>query len=523
MTTLTNLAIAGLFVLSVAPQTRPAPPAPDPVQPRTKLVVLVVVDQMRVDYLKYYDAKISGGFRRLQTGAVYTQAFYPYASTETAQGHSTMVTGESPSVSGIVGDSWYDRGRKGPAVAAGESPDHPLIGGAARGGSPEQLLVPTVGDQMKKRDRRSLVLAASWKRYCAMLMAGRHGDAGYWLDESTGQMVTSDYYLQAYPSWVDAFNATDPTKAYFGKDWLGHKFSTRPQPDAMFRARVKESPYGNDILLDFVTRLVNNTPLGQDSVPDFLGVSFSSVDAVGHAYGPFTPELDDTFLQQDRQLGLFMQALDARVGPGNWTMALVADHGVAELPEKVKARGGDAGRIDAVKLRAAVAHDLTVRVGPDAERLIEAVESPEFYLDYAEAGRRGIDAPTLERAVADVAMKQPGIAKAYTRNEIMSAAPNSDPILRAIAEGFYPGRSGDIYLVVKPNYIFRGATGTSHGTPYEYDQHVPLIFYGAGIVPGTHNERVVINDLAPTLAYLADAQMPALPGRVLSNALALKR
>ena len=252
-------------------------------------------------------------------------------------------------------------------------------------------------------------------------------------------------------------------------------------------------------------------------------MSFSGTDYVGHAYGPFSPELDDTFLQTDRQLGSLMAALDARVGAGNWTMALVADHGAAELPEQVKARGGDAGRINATAFRAAVAKDLTARVGPDADRLIEAVEMPEFYLDYAEASRRGISAPALERAVADVVMAQPGIARAYTRNEIMSAAPNSDPTLRAVAEGFYAGRSGDIYIIVKPNYIFYGATGTTHGTPYEYDAHVPLIFYGAGIAKGTHNERVVINDLAPTLAALADVQMPGAPGRVLTNALTMKK
>jgi uracil-DNA glycosylase family 4 len=274
---------------------------------------------------------------------------------------------------------------------------------------------------------------------------------------------------------------------------------------------------------NFTTKLLTNTPLGQDTVPDFLGVSFSATDHVGHAYGPFTPELDDTFLQTDRQLGAFMQSLDARVGAGNWTMALLADHGVSEVPEKVKARGGDAGRINAVAFRAALGKDLTIRVGPDADRLFEAVEAPELYLDYAEAGRRGIDAPTLERAVKEVALKQPGIARAYTRNEIMSAAPNSDPMLRAVAEGFNAGRSGDIYLIVKPNWIFWTATGTTHGTPYEYDQHVPLIFYGAGISKATHNERVTISDLAPTLAVLADVQMPQLPGRVLANALAPRR
>ena len=510
--------MAVLLVASLAART-PAPQGQPAQRNRPRLVVLVVIDQMRADYLQHYDASITGGFRRLQAGgAVYTHAYYPYASTETAQGHTTMVTGESPSVSGVVGDTWYDRGRKTP-VTAGDSREHNLIGGAPRGGSPEQLLVPTLGDIMKIRSPSSLVMATSWKRYCAVLMAGMHGDAAYWFDTTTGQMVTSDYYARVYPAWVGAFSTADPTRAYFGKEWLGHKFSTRPAPDAQFRTAVGQSPYGNQMLLDFATQLLANTQLGQDSVPDFLGVSFSSTDLVGHLYGPFTPELDDTFLQTDKYLGAFMASLDARVGAGNWTMALVADHGVAELVEQVKARGEDAGRINAAAFRTALVKDLTARVGPDADRLIEAVETPELYLDYAEATRRGIDAHTLERAVADIAMKQPGIAKAFTRSEIMGAAPTSDPLLRAVAEGFYAGRSGDIYVIVKPNYVFYGATGTTHGTPHEYDAHVPLIFYGSGIAKGIHNERVVINDLTPTLAAVADVQMPALPGRVLTDAI----
>ena len=507
--------VSALVVLVVA---SPAPPAAQPAAARPKLIVLAVVDQMRADYLEKYEAELSGGFRRLMSdGAVFTQAFYPYASTQTAQGHATMLTGQSPSVSGIVGDSWYDRQTR-LAVAAGESLHHKLVGGLPGGGSPEQLLVHTLGDVMKETDPRTLVVTASWKRYAAVMTGGQHPDAAYWFDSPTGHMVTSDYYLHAYPAWVDAFNAEDPTARYFGKEWLGHRLGAGAAPDQAFRDGLRATPYPNEILLEFARRILANTQLGRDDTPDLLVVSFSDLDYVGHAYGPETPEFDDAFRQTDRQLGELMQALDERVGQGAWTLALVADHGAALLPEKMKARGEDAGRIDARAFRAAVVTELSSK-WPEADRLVAAYNPPEFYLDYAEAARRGVDAATLEAGFADAIRKQPAIAKVYTRSQIMGAASSSDPILLAIANGFQPWRSGDVYMVQKPNYIFWGGSGTTHGTPYEYDQHVPLIFFGQGITKGVRAEHVLINDLAPTLAALVGVQMPGVPGHVLQGAL----
>jgi predicted AlkP superfamily pyrophosphatase or phosphodiesterase len=489
--------------------------------PRTKLLVLVVIDQMRADYLQQYSARLSsGGFKRLTAeGAVFTHAYYPYASTETAQGHSVMLSGQSPRVTGIVGDTWYDR-RFGTTVTAGESADHRLVGGIPRGGSPEQLLVHTLGDALKAQDSRTRVVTASWKRYAAVLMGGQHADAAYWFDAPSGQMVTSDYYRADYPAWVRELNAGDPTAAFFGREWLGHRFGSGTAPTADFRNDLRATPWANDVLLDFATKMVANTDIGRDDVPDVLAVSFSAVDYVGHRYGPETPEMDDTFVQMDRQVGAFLQALDRWVGKGAWTLALVADHGAALLPEKQAARGLDAGRIDARAFRAAVVQELVKRwPGTDPSLLIASVEAPEFYLDYAEGERRGVDAASLERAVADAAARQPGIARAFTRNEILAARAASDPSLRAIFEGYDPGRSGDIYMLVKPNYIFWGATGTHHGTPYEYDQHVPLIFYGAGIAPGSHSDKVLINDLAPTLAASVGVRMPGVTAHPLTNAL----
>jgi predicted AlkP superfamily pyrophosphatase or phosphodiesterase len=265
--------------------------------------------------------------------------------------------------------------------------------------------------------------------------------------------------------------------------------------------------------------MLANTALGRDDAPDLLAVSFSDLDYVGHGYGPETPEFDDAFRQTDRQVGSLMEALDDRVGRGAWTLVLVADHGAALLPEKMTARGEDAGRINARAFRAAVVSELSAK-WKDADQLIAAFNPPEFYLDYAEAARRGIDAQTLENTFADAVRKQPAIATVYTRSQILGAAASSDPILLAVASGFQPWRSGDVYMVQKPNYIFWGGSGTTHGTPYEYDQHVPLIFYGDGIAKGSRGERVLVTDLAPTLAAIAGVTMTGVPGHVLQGAVA---
>lgn len=486
--------------------------------PRPKLLVLVVIDQMRADYLDQYRSTLSKGFRQITTdGAVYTEAFFPYASTETAQGHATMLSGQPPSVSGIVRDSWYDRDARTVAVA-GASSRYALLDGAARGGSPEQLLVETLGDAMKKRDPRTIVLSASWKRYAAVMLGGKRADAAYWFDAPSGNITTSRYYQDRLPGWVDGFNARNLTGQYAGRTWMGHLLDTSASSAEGFRDALRPTPFPNEVLLEFVSTLLARTDIGRDNVPDLLAVSFSALDYVGHRYGPHTREFDETLRATDDQLSQLLRLLDERIGRGAWTLALVADHGAAPLPEKARAEGEDAGRIAGRQFTDAVIAEVS-RTFPDARRLIAAVATPEFYLDYDEAERRGIGRAALERAVADAAQKQPGIARAYTRSEILAEESSADPLLHAVGAGFHPKRSGDVYVLVKPHYIFWTGTGTTHGTPYEYDQHVPLVFYGKGIVPGVHRDRVSIIDLAPTLSAIAGVRLEGVPGQVLAAAL----
>ena len=509
------LLLAAIVLGIIALWIRPRGPVETRVTPR--LIVLVVVDQMRVDYLDRYRAEFIGGFKRLlENGAVFTEARYPYARTETAQAHALMLSGQAPSVTGIVSDTWYDR-VAGKDIIAAESTDHPLLDNGRVGGSPEQMLVHTLGDAIKARDRRSMVVSMSWKRYAAVLMGGQHPDAALWFDPATGRFVTSTYYATNYPSWAAACHDHDLTAPYFGRVWVGHRLGEGSAPEERYRTTLRASPFANAILLACASAVLAASGVGGDDQVDVFAVSFSGLDYVGHVYGPETPEFEDTLRAMDRQLGALLDALDMHVGASNYSLALTGDHGAALLPERQVARGEEAGRLDAKAFRAAVVSALATRFG-DADKLIARFEPPEFYLDYAEGQRRGIAPGDLDAAVAAAVRGQPGVAQAYTRSQILAAEGTHDPILRAVALSFHPARSGDVYLVVRPNFIFWGATGTHHGTPYDYDTHVPLIFYGRGFRRAVVPTPVDMRDLAPTLARVAGVELPRVPGRVLEQA-----
>lgn len=486
---------------------------------RPKLVVLVVIDQMRADYFQRYADRFKDGFKRLaDQGAVFSEAHYPYASTKTAEAHALMLSGWSPSGTGIVADQWYDRATKG-TVVAGASSHHKLVGGSGEGGSPEQLLVHTVGDALKEHDSHSIVLAASWKRYAAVLNGGQHPNAAYWFDPASGHMVTSDYYTMSYPSWVQDFNKTDLTAPFFGKTWLTHPMGSGTRPDEPYRTAFRATPYSNEVLLEFAQRLFERSGVGKDSDPDLVAISFSGLDYVGHLYGPETAGFDATIEALDHQVGELLRTLDEQFGAGNYTLALTADHGAALNPEKEKLRGHDAGRLSTDDFRSAVEKAVAGKLQINTP-VIVAFEPPELYLNYAAAGARGVSRQALDRAVAQAIEAQPGIARAYTADEIAIADGSNDALLQAVAAGYYASRSGDIHVLVKPNYIFWGAQGTTHGTPYDYDSHVPLIFFGAQVKPGKIDRPVRVNDLAPTIGRLLKVTFQGDPnGQVLTEAL----
>jgi len=506
------LVVALVMMTSLAPQPRAS--AQRPTGPR--VVVLVVVDQMRADYFQSY--AFTEGFKRLADGgAVFTDAHYDYASTKTAEAHALMLSGWSPSGTGIVGDAWYDR-RTGTNVAAGVSARHKLLNSSGDGGAPEQLLVHTVGDALKQEHPDAIVLATSLKRYAAVLNGGQHPDGAYWFESTTGHFVTSDYYLQEYPAWVTRLNQADLTAPYFGKTWLTHALGTGQAPTNASRNAIQNTPYANDVLLAFAQGLIEGSGVGKDAQPDLVAISFSALDFVGHQYGPETPEFDDTIKAQDRQIGDLLRTLDSVIGEGNYTVAFTADHGAPLRPEAQIARGVDAGRLSTQAFRSEVEKVVTGKLGIVGP-VIAAMSLPEVYLNYGAVAVEGVSRSALDRAVVEAIEVQPGIARAYTVDDVVTAEASSDPFLQAVAEGYYADRSGDIHVLVKPNYIF-SATGTTHGTPYDYDNHVPLILFGAGIKPGQYLEKMRLNDLAPTIGKLLGIQYKGDPqSRVLTDAL----
>jgi len=508
------LAIAATCAAALAP---PVQPPATPSAPR--LAVLVVIDQMRADYFERYADRFTDGFKRLwDHGAVFTDARYTYASTKTAEAHALMLTGWSPSGTGIVADRWYDR-RTGSMVQAAASPHHKLLDSAGEGGSPEQLLVHSVGDALKEQRPESLVLTASWKRYSAVLNGGHHPDGAYWFDETTGHMVTSDYYARAYPPWVGRFAHDDLAAPFFGTKWLTHTLGTGTAPDERYRAAFRNTAFPNAILLGFAKTLVERSGVGTDSTPDLVAISFSGVDYAGHEYGPESPEFDDVILKLDHDLGELLRVLDTRVGAANYVVAMTSDHGAALVPERQKARGIDAGRLNTQAFRETVDKTVASKLGITGP-VLAAFETPELYLNYAGAAAQGVSRSVLDHEVVAAVQAQPGIARAYTVDDIAAAAGAHDPLLDAVVDGYYADRSGDIHVLVKPNYIFWNGGGTTHGTPYEYDSHVPLILMGAGIKPGKYDQRVRPNELAPTIGHLIGIAFKGDPkGRVLTEAL----
>ena len=526
-------------VSSLAPVRPPADPA------RPRLLVLVFFDQFRGDYLtRWAGAFGDGGFRRLMAdGAWFRDCHYPYAYTVTAAGHTSASTGCSPDRHGVVGNDWFDR-----AVGAGVdcvgTDRYERVGSGGRrgprGASPDRLLAPTLADTLKAATRgRGRVVSLSLKDRGAVLPGGRRPDACYWFDPATGEFVTSAYYRDRPHPWVETYNRGRPADRWAGQDWArlrpdldyvrlsgpddgagegrgDGQGRTFPHPfaragSAYYRA-VFNSPFGNELLLGLAERAVEAEGLGTRDVPDLLCLSFSSNDAIGHAWGPDSQEVLDVTLRSDRVVKDLLDTLDERVGAGRYALALTADHGVCPLPETTRARGVTAARVSPAVQGAAVEAYLTGRFGAAAgPRWVEAATGPWVYLNPAAVRARRAKPADVEAALADWLRRQDGVQAAYTRTQLTAGVPAGDPVGRAVARSFHPKRCGDVAWVLKPYYLYSPpvGTGTSHGTPHPYDTHVPLLVYGPGVRTGERSDRVSPQAAAVVLAAAAGLPPPA--------------
>lgn len=555
-----------LMVLVLLLPTYALAQAPSSGNKPVKLAVLLVFDQFRGDYPMRWKAQFGpdGLNRFLDKGAWYANAHYPYALTVTGAGHASLVAGASPSVHGIISNDWVnpvsgeevycatqERYQRVPApvVLEQKSPATGATVSKRKGsGSPERLLAPTLGDSLRPRsDSPSKIAAFSLKDRGAVLPGGVHGNIVYWWDSETGDFVTSTYYRDSVAGWVSEFNAGKPANRWFGTTWnrlrpdLNYNFLAGPDdapgegtgvvkkqgrafphpfpsekevPDKSYYNALYNSPFSNELLADFAMEAVRREKLGQRDVSDLLCISFSANDVVGHTWGPDSHEVLDVTLRTDALLAKIFKDLDSLVGENNYAVVLSADHGVCPLPERARTRGEKtATRIDAVKMSLGLVSHLrkTFQLDEKAKPLINTLDE-NLYLNAKVFAAAGITIVAAREEAARWLRLQEAIGRVYTRDQLESSTATSDELLHRTRLSFHPTNSGD--LVVLPAYgsLFGSsstATGTSHGTPYHYDTHVPLLVYGPGVKAGRRDQRV---SCLSTAAILADfLKVPAPP------------
>ncbi len=476
-----------------------------PRQPR--LVVAIVVDQFRYDYLRRFRADYTSGIKRLMdSGAVFSNARYEHVPTVTAVGHSTFLSGATPAMSGIIANEWWDRSI-GKRVTSVSDENTTLLGGTGPGSSPKRLQQSTVGDELKMSGKGGQVLGISIKDRGAILPSGHMADGAYWFDPRAGAFVSSSFYFTELPSWVRDFNQTKPAAKYIGRDWMGHKMSKNDDLDA--------SPFGNELIESFALAALAAESLGKSPAKtDLLTVSYSSNDYVGHAMGPDAPEVRDMAVRVDKLIGELMRAAEAQAGAGNVLFVFTADHGVAPVPEFNQQRKMPGGRLNVAQERDAVEKALTEQFGASKWIADETDSSIYFNIAGHEMARASI-----ENVAAEALRALPHIFRVYTRTQLLNGELLTDPVGVRVRNGFNASRSADITIVNDPYWI-TGTTGTTHGAPFSYDNHVPLIFLGPGIKPGRYDGNVMVNDVAPTLATMLEIETPSgSVGRVLDEML----
>jgi predicted AlkP superfamily pyrophosphatase or phosphodiesterase len=480
---------------------------------KPKLVVAIVIDQFRYDYLTRFRGEFHAGFDRLLTkGAVFTNANYIHFPTVTAVGHSTFLTGATPSVSGIVGNEWFDREERKRVTSVSDSRTK-LLGGVGEGSSPERLLVSTVGDELKLSDAgRSRVIGISMKDRAAILPAGHAANGAYWFDVKSGNFVSSTYYMKELPGWVRDFNETRAADKYRGGTWLQH---TLPQDPAKLYSALEASPYANELLEGFAEQALVAEQLGKHEDTDLFAVSFSANDYVGHQYGTYSPEEHAVTVETDRILEKLFQAIDRQVGLDNVVVVLTGDHGVSPSAAEVAAAHMPGGHMPGDTIKKAVQAALAKKYG-DGD-WVAASSDLSIYLNQDLVAQKNLDPAEVNRAAAAAAMGVPHIFRAYTREQLAAGAVSGDQVSRRMENGFNLRRSPDMQFVPEPYWIVSGAV-TSHGTPFDYDSHVPVIFMGTGIKAGQYDQTIAVNDIAPTLATILRVETPSgSVGRVLNE------
>ncbi|MDT0294003.1 alkaline phosphatase PafA [Mesonia ostreae] len=518
-----------------------------------KLVVGVVVDQMRYDYLtRFWNHFGEEGFKKLvNEGFTCKNNHYNYIPTYTAPGHASIYTGTSPKNHGIISNSWYDKTSK-KYVYCTDDEQQTSIGTLDAAGlmSPLRLQVTTITDQNRIHTQfKGKTIGIALKDRSSILPAGHTANAAYWFHgKEEGNFITSSFYRNDLPQWVKDFNASNTVQSYL-KPWntlkpidtyiesgpddtdFEHVFEGKERPTFPYDLEtlskendgfdiLKTTPYGNNITTDFAIAAIDGEDLGKDNTTDFLALSYSSPDYIGHSFGVNSKEIQDNYIRLDQDIARLIKNLDEKVGTGNYTLFLTADHGAVHVPNYLKSKKIPAGYVSSRTMRKKIKQFLGEEYGN--LDLLDHISNNQIFFSKENLKKKNIKASDLANELKSFLIAQPHIYKTYTRNEI-GAMSSNDRIMSFVENGFHQQRSGDVVYLYEPGYISYPEMGSTHGSPFTYDTHVPLIFYGNGIQKGQTFAKTQIIDIAPTLSALLGIAFPsAITGNVLQEVIEKK-
>lgn len=504
---------------------------------RPKLVVGIVVDQMRWDYLyRYYDRYGEGGFKRLmKKGFSFDNTGLPYTPAVTAVGHTCLFTGSIPAIDGIVGNDWVEKNTGDTLYCTGDKTVLPVGTWSPAGKmSPRNMLVSTVGDELRQATNfKSRVFGIALKDRGGIVTAGHTANAAYWMDDSTGSWVSSTYYMQQLPQWVQQVNDKKMPDAFLSRPWnllrdpVEYDQSV-PEDSSYARAgsyRITNSfphtvntnggknyqgfratPFGNTFTLDFAEQLIRNEHPGESGQTDMLCISLSSTDYVGHAFGPQSREVEDTYLRLDKDLEDFFSILDHTYGKDQYLLFLSADHGAGYPPVYLQHENIPGGLLSGKTMLKEFNEALYTRFG--TKGLLQNYYESQFYFNRRKIDSARINFAEAEQFVVDLLQKKNEVLTAFSYDQLgRQVLP--DALRKKYENGYFAQRSGDIQMILKSGYTEGYAKGTDHGSGYAYDSHIPLFFYGWGIKPGHTHRETYMTDVAPTIAAMLHIQMPS--------------
>lgn len=498
---------------------------------RPKLVIGIVIDQMRWDFLyKYSDRYSANGFRRLlNDGFSCENTFIPYTPTVTAAGHSCIFTGSVPAINGIMGNTWYSRDLKRSWYCTEDSTEN-SVGSTSDAGkmSPSSLWTTTVTDELKLATNfRSKVIGIALKDRGAILPAGHAANAAYWFDNANGSFITSTYYMKDLPEWVKKFNSKKLPDQYLQQNWNTlypiNTYTESTADDKSYEGALEDNtfphitatitkdkynalrttPSGNTLTFDMAKAAIEGEQLGQGGNTDFLALSFSSTDYIGHTFGPNSVEAEDTYLRLDIELASFLNYLDGKVGKGQYTVFITADHAVAHVPDQLKENKIPAGTLSETVVQTALNDMIEKRF-----KIKNAVAAVMNYQVYFNKNIAGEDEQKIKEAVINRLLEFPAIMSAFSLKDV-STASLPETIKKMVINGYNQKLSGDIQFIYKPHYFSGGTKGTTHGSWNPYDSHIPLLWFGWGIKKGKTNRETYMTDIAATVSALLHIQMPS--------------